>query len=157
MRKRNTLLVVATLAFVVAAGATAARTPVVPVATQARIKLTAPRLAYAPTRMARGFRYVQWLRTPQTVQIRFVNRAGWEIDFVATPQRGSCRTGLEQSFQLDGNKVYWSHTGAEQQAWRCVTRPSGGSVRLVATSPQPSGVFAAVGVGLVVASGKRIG
>ena len=63
---------------------------------------------------------------------------------------------MEKSFQLDGNKVYWSHTGAEQMAWRCVTAPSGKQVRLVASSPQPSTKFADVGLGRVVASGKRI-
>ena len=63
---------------------------------------------------------------------------------------------MEKSFQLDGNKVYWSHTGAEQQAWRCVTGPNGRQVRLVASSPQPPTKFADVGLGRVVASGKRI-
>ena len=62
---------------------------------------------------------------------------------------------MEKSFQLDGNKVYWSHTGAEQMAWRCV-KPSGRQVRLVASSPQPPTKFADVGLGRVVASGKRI-
>ena len=63
---------------------------------------------------------------------------------------------MEKSFQLDGNKVYWSHTGAEQQAWRCVTGRNGQRVRLVASSPQPATKFADVGLGRVVASGKRI-
>lgn len=69
---------------------------------------------------------------------------------------GACRMGMEKSFQLDGNKVYWSHTGAEQQAWRCVTRPDGRQLRLVASSPQPPTLFADVGLGRVVASGKQI-
>jgi len=60
---------------------------------------------------------------------------GWEIRFIVLRTSGSCRTGMEKSFQLDGNKVYWSHTGAEQQAWRCVTGPYGRQVRLVASSP----------------------
>ena len=90
------------------------------------------------------------------MQVVFVNRAGWEIDFIATRQHGSCRAGTERSYQLDGNKVYWSHTGAEQQAWRCVTGALGRTVRLVASSPQPSTRFAAVGLGRVVASGTRI-
>jgi hypothetical protein len=123
---------------------------------QAQIKHRAPLLAYVPTRTAIGFRYAQWLRTTETVQIEFVNKAGFEINFIATRQYGSCRAGMEKSYQLDGNKVYWSHTGAEQQAWRCVTGPLGRQVRLVASSPQPSTKFAAVGLGRVVASGKRI-
>jgi len=87
---------------------------------------------------------------------KFDNKAGWEIRFIALPASGACRTGMEKSFQLDGNKVYWSHTGAEQMAWRCVTSPSGRQLRLVASSPQPPTTFADVGLGRVVASGKRI-
>jgi hypothetical protein len=136
------------------AGATSK--PVVPMAVQAQIVHRSPALAYTPTRMATGFHYVNWQKSPSNVLITFDNKAGWEIRFVALGQTGPCRTGMEKSFQLDGNKVYWSHTGAEQQAWRCVTGPKGRQVRLVASSPQPSTLFADVGLGRVVASGKRI-
>jgi len=117
----------------------------------------APALAYAPTRLPLGFRYTRWQRTPQTVQIAFDNKAGWEITFVALRGSGSCRAGLETSYFIDGNRVYWSHTGAEQQAWRCVTRADGRQVRLVASSPQPPTLFAATGLGRVVASATRLG
>ncbi len=90
------------------------------------------------------------------VEITFGNGAGWEIRFSARTTGGSCRAGMEKSFQLDGNKVYWSGTGTEQTAWRCVTGASGRQVRLVASSPQPATKFADVGLGRVVASGKRI-
>ena len=99
---------------------------------------------------------MSWQKSPSNLEITFDNKAGWEIRFIALPTSGSCRTGMEKSFQLDGNKVYWSHTGAEQMAWRCVTGPSGRQVRLVASSPQPPTKFADVGLGRVVASGKRI-
>ena len=146
----------------VAAAATAVTTaaaasgPVVPRPVQLQIVQRAPALAYAPTRMALGFRYASWLKTPATVRIRFGNKAGWQIRFVAVPLIGSCRTGMEKSFQLDGNKVYWSQTSAEQKAWRCVTGPTGRQIRLVASSPQPPTRFADVGLGRVVASAKRI-
>ena len=97
---------------------------------------------------------MNWQKSPSNLEITFDNKAGWEIRFIALPTSGSCRTGMEKSFQLDGNKVYWSHTGAEQMAWRCVTSPSGRKVRLVASSPQPSTKFADVGLGRVVASGS---
>ncbi len=150
------LLVGSTLALTLVTSSVAAPSPPVPLPVQAQIKHRAPLLAYVPTRTTVGFRYSQWLRTTETVQIEFLNKAGWEINFVATRQYGPCRTGMEKSYQLDGNKVYWSHTGAEQQAWRCVTGALGRQVRLVASSPQPPTKFAAVGLGLVVASGKRI-
>jgi hypothetical protein len=140
----------------VAVTAVAATSPVVPPSVRAQIERQAPGLAYAPTRMARSFRYTSWRRTRRTVQIAFDNKAGWEIRFVVTAQRGSCEAGKEKSFQLDGNKVYWSHTGAEQQAWRCVADLRGREVRLVASSPQPPTLFAAVGLGRVVASAARI-
>ena len=66
---------------------------------------------------------------------RFTNKAGWEITFVSAALRGLCRAG-DQDLQLDGNKVYWSQTADEQQAWRCVRNGRGLRVRLVAASPQ---------------------
>jgi len=148
--------IVSSVVALVAATAVAAASPVVPPSVRAQIKRDVPGLAYAPTRMARGFHYTNWQKTPQTVRIAFANQAGWEIRFVVTAQRGSCAAGKEKSFQLDGNKVYWSHTGAEQQAWRCLSRPYRRQVRLVASSPQPPTLFAAVGLGRVVASAARI-
>jgi len=144
------------LALALASAAGAASGRVVPSSVQAQILHKAPALAYVPTRMALGFHYVSWQKTPANVIETFDSKAGWEIRFIALRQAGACATGMERSFQLDGNKVYWSHTGAEQQAWRCVTGPSGQQVRLVASSPQPSTKFAAVGLGRVAASGKRI-
>ena len=143
-------------ALLAAAAASAATKPVVPRTAQLRILHATPTLAYTPTRMAAGFHYVGWQRSPSNLEVTFDNKAGWEIRFIALRTTGSCRTGMEKSFQLDGNKVYWSHTGAEQMAWRCVTGPDGRQVRLVASSPQPPTRFADVGLGRVVASGKRI-
>lgn len=144
------------LVLATASAAAAARSPVVPLTVQARIARGAPGLAYAPTRMASGFLYLSWRKTPSAVWIRFRNKARWEIGFTASRLTGDCRVGMEKSFQLDGNKVYWSHSGARQQAWRCVPGPNGEPVRLSASSTQPPTRFADVGLGLVVASGKRI-
>jgi hypothetical protein len=157
MRRLTTIGLILCGVLVAAAAAGAApKKPVVSRATQLRVLRTKPALAYVPTRMASGFHYVSWQKSPANMEITFDNKAGWEIRFIALGQAGPCRAGMEKSFQLDGNKVYWSHTGAEQQAWRCVTGPYGRQVRLVASSPQPPTKFAAVGLGLVVASGKRI-
>ncbi len=150
------LLLALTLSLTLATAAGASSRPIVPRPAQLQILRTAPSLAYAPTRMALGFRYTNWQKTPATVRITFASKAGWEIRFVVLRLVGSCRAGMEKSFQLDGNKVYWSHTGAEQQAWRCVSGAHGRQLRLVGSSPQPPTLFANVGLGLVVASGKRI-
>ena len=138
------------------ASATAVGNPVVPAAVQARIAHQAPGLAYVPTRVALGFHYRNWQKTPSTVRIAFENRAGSEITFISSRLTGACRAGVEKSFQLDGNKVYWSHTGVEQRAWRCVSGRDGRRVRLVASSRLPPTRFAAVGLGRVVASGKPV-
>jgi len=156
MRRLATIGMILCGALLAAAAVGAAAKPVVPRATQLRILRAAPALAYVPTRTAAGFHYVSWQKSPSNLEITFDNKAGWEIRFVALRTSGSCRTGMEKSFQLDGNKVYWSHTGAEQMAWRCVTSPSGRQVRLVASSPQPPPLFADVGLGRVAASGKHI-
>jgi hypothetical protein len=137
-----------------AAAAEAASKPIVPPSVQALIRSKSPHLAYAPTRIAPGFRYQSWRSELDTMRIWFRNKAGWQIVFVAAPLRGDCRAGMEKSFQLAGNKVYWSHTDGEQQAWRCVAGPAKQSVRLVAASPEPPTKFADVGLGTVVASGK---
>jgi hypothetical protein len=146
-------MVTAAVALVSAAQAAV---PAVPVATQAQIARARPSLAYTPTRMLIGFRFRSWRTGPAAVYERFTNKAGWEITFVATPLRGTCRAGKVKSFQLDGNKVYWSRTVNEQQAWRCVRNRSGVWVRLVAASPQPPSKLADTGLGRVVASAKRI-
>ena len=156
MRRLITIGLILCGALVAAAAAGASAKPVVPRAIQLRMLHTTPALAYAPTRMALGFHYVSWRTSPSNVEVTFDSKAGWEIRFVALGQTGPCRTGMEKSFQLDGNKVYWSHTRAEQQAWRCVTGPHGRQLRLVASSPQPATLFANVGLGRVAASGKRI-
>ena len=119
---RLLFLPVVTAAVALVSAAQAA-TPVVPVATQARIAKVRPSLAYAPTRMLIGFRFRSWRTGPAAVYERFTNKAGWEITFVAAPLRGTCRAGRSKTFQLDGNKVYWSQTRNEQQAWRCVREP----------------------------------
>jgi hypothetical protein len=156
MRRLTTIGLILSGALVAAAAASAVAKPIVPRPVQLRILRAKPALAYAPTRMALGFRYVRWQQSPANVEISFDNTVGWEIRFIALTTSGSCRTGMEKSFQLDGNKVYWSHTPAEQMAWRCVSGPSGRQVRLVASSPQPRTKFADVGLGRVVALAKRI-
>ena len=150
-----------TLSCLVLAAATAATasaaTPVVPLHSQQALKKKLPALAYVPTRVGFGFRYYKWATTTRpALRIWFRDKAAREITFIATFQSGPCADSKEKTFQLDGNKVYWSHTANEQQAWRCVRTARGGQVRLVASSPQPPTLYADVGLGRVVASARRI-
>ena len=123
---------------------------VVPVPVQRQIEQKAPLVAYAPARLAIGWHYERWTHQG-ALRIFFTNNAGRKIVFAASPFTGNCRSGLAKSFQLAGNKVYWSETSTAQQAWRCVN-----GMKLVVTTSLPPNRFADVGLGRIAASGHRI-
>ena len=123
---------------------------IVPAPVQHQIEQKAPLVAYVPTRLAIGWHYERWTHQG-ALRIVFANKAGREIVFVASRFKGNCRAGMAKSFQLAGNKVYWSHTPNEQQAWRCVN-----GMKLVASTSLPTNRFADVGLGRIAASGHRI-
>ena len=125
--------------------------PIVPVFTQNQIAKRAQAYAYVPARIATGYRYERWTFRGGALRIWLRNVARHEIIFSAAKQHGSCTAGREKTFQMGGNKVYWSQSANEQQAWRCVN-----GVRVVASTTQPPTTFADVGLGRVVASGHRI-
>lgn len=133
-----------------------AATPPVPTFTQHAIVRRAPSYAYVPARVPLGYRYLRWTYRDTVLRIWFRNPAGKEITFIASARHGACTTGREKTFQQAGNKVYWSHTANEQQAWRCVTGPGDRLVQLTAATAQPPTEFADVGLGRVAASAHRI-
>ena len=122
----------------------------IPLPVQHEIVQKAPIVAYIPARGAIGWHYKRWTHAG-ALRIYFSNKAGKEIVFVAAPFKGNCRAGMEKSFQLAGNKVYWSQTATGQQAWRCVN-----GMKLAATTSLPPNRFADVGLGRMAASGHRI-
>jgi hypothetical protein len=154
------LLVVGSVVAALVVPVAAATLVPVPLVVQRAIKQRTSVVGYVPARVPFGFRYARWsyAAKPQPVtRIWFRRRlkpASWQITFVASKQAGSCPRG-EKSYQVDGNKVWWSHTRNEQQAWRCVAGPKG-SVRLTAATPLPPTVFAAVGLAQVAAAGHRL-
>jgi len=151
----RTAFLAVTLAVVLTATANAAA-PVVPVHSQLALKKKLPSLAYVPTRVGSGFRYYKWATTTRpTLRIWFRDKAAREITFIATFQAGACAAGKEKTFQLDGNKVYWSHTANEQQAWRCLVR-NRRTVRLTVATSIPPTKFADVGIGRIAASGRHV-
>ena len=124
----------------------------VPAPVQHQIAQKAPLVAYAPARLAVGWRYSTWSTGEfGALHIVFTNKAGRKIEFVAARFKGNCRAGMTKSFQLAGNKVYWSQTATGQQAWRCVN-----GMKLAATTSLPPNRFADVGLGRMAASGHRI-
>ena len=130
----------------------------VPLRSQHAIKQRTKLYAYVPARVPVGFRYYRWSFTPKppALRIAFRNKAGWEIVFSASPGAACAGAGKEKSFQLDGNKVYWSHTAAEQQAWRCVVGPNRALIRLTATTTVPPTKFSDSGLGQVAAAGHYV-
>jgi hypothetical protein len=156
---RLPLLVGAVIAGLLVPVAAAALVPVPP-ALQRAIKKRTNTLSYVPARVPFGFRYVRWSYSAGSrpvLRIWFHRRgkpAAWQVTFIASKQAGSCPRG-EKSYQVDGNKVWWSHTRNEQQAWRCVAGPRG-LVRLTAATPLAPTAFAAVGLAQVAAAGHRI-
>ena len=103
-----------------------------------------------PARLGIGWHYERWTHQG-ALRIYFSNKVRREIVFVASPFKGNCRAGMTKSFQLDGNKVHWSQTTTERQAWRCVN-----GMKLAATTSLPPNRFADVGLGRMAASGHRI-
>jgi len=137
--------------------ATAAAAPV-PLHAQQAIKQRTTLYAYVPARVPLGFRYYRWSFTPKPAALRiaFRNKAGWEISFVASAQAACAGAGKEKSFQLDGNKVYWSQTAVAQQAWRCVVGRNHALIRLTASTIVPPAKFSDSGLGQVAAAGHYL-
>jgi hypothetical protein len=110
---------------------------------------------FMPTRMLIGYRLAGWSIRDGILRMRFRNNAGRTVNWTVAPTKGVCRAGMQKSFQLAGNKVWWAQGGGNQRAWRCVVGPGGRPLRLTAWSVTPPRRLADVGLGSVVASGKR--
>ena len=134
-----------------------------PAAVEHQIAARAGLESYTPARMLTGWHYVRWQYVPGELRIWFTNRSNvaGEVRRDAAAHRATAPRGKQKTFQLAGNKVYWSQVTDPtveyvQQAWRCVKHPSGRWVRLVASSQVPPTKLADVGLGRVVASGRLV-
>jgi hypothetical protein len=148
MRLAAVLFVALALPAAAAAGLPRGR-PVPPAQAAAIAKRAGP-LALLPKRMVLGFRYQSWSSRPGLLTVRFVHAGGWTIVYTARPFRGSCASGAEKSFQLDGNKAWWAPSAAGQQGWRCI-----GAVKVTAFTTRPPTRFADSALGQVVAAAGR--
>ncbi len=110
---------------------------------------------FLPPKMLSGFTYYGWWDKGGIVRVQFSNRAGWMVEWRVQPMTGTCDDGKQQSFQLDGNKVWWAQQGGEQVAWRCVFDLAGKPLRLAAATSTPPSKLGASGLGVVTASAKR--
>ena len=140
-------------ALALAAGAAAAATSPVPSLVQSRIAERAPRLAYVPARGAIPYRYRNWKLERGALRIWFANRRepGKLVVFEARVFHGTCRTGMQKSFQMAGVKTWYRYDGARQQAWRCVH-----GTKLTAWTTIGLRKFGGAGLARIAASGHRI-
>ena len=122
----------------------------VPVPVQHQIAAKAPLVAYVPSRLAPGWRFVRWTHAGP-LRISFADKAGREIVLEAAGFSGNCRAGMAKSFQMAGVKVYWGQGSVEQQAWRCIN-----GMKLVGSTSLAPDRFADVGLARLVASGHRL-
>ena len=109
---------------------------------------------YLPTRVL-GFSYAGWSDRGGVLRVEFRGKGGVTFEWRVLPMAGNCDTGKQQSFQLDGNKVWWAQNATEQFAWRCAFDQTGKEVRLEAASTAPKNKLAPAGLGIVAASAKR--
>ena len=111
---------------------------------------------YLPTRMLSGFKYTSWTYKSGVLRIDFRNKAGWDLQWRVGPMSAhSCAAGMQQSFQLNGDKVWWAQNAKNQFAWRCVFGLDGEPLRLEAASSISPAKLGASGLGVVAASAKR--
>jgi len=146
------LVPVALLAFAAPAAAAVVR----PIPRPALLAIDAKMIGrnYLPTRVT-GFAYTRWSLKGSVLRVDFRSKAGIVVEWRVQPMTGSCDAGMQKSYQLSGNKVWWAQSATEQYAWRCVFDQRGQPLRLVAASTAPTTKLAAVGLGAVVASAKR--
>ena len=137
--------------------ASAAKTSLVPPFVQNLIAKRSPQLAYVPTRIAApSFKYAGFKASTTMVSETFAQTPKRKIVFTAIPYSAPCADGKQKSFQLSGNKVYWSQLDNTQMAWRCVTGSAGRQLRLAASSTLGLTEFADVGLGTIVASARLV-
>src|SRR5262245_47748152 len=114
MSMRKAVLAVTLAALMLPTHAAAAGRPV-PNAVVLAVDRKAPVANYMPTRMLPGFTFRNWSSRNGTLRMTFRNRRGWTIVWTVAPMAGTCRAGMQKSFQLGGNKVWWAQEGGAQR------------------------------------------
>jgi hypothetical protein len=155
MRLAVAATALALAAFATGSVAAATAKPVVPPFVQKLVRAKAGALAYVPTRVPFGYRYVgyRWRDRAVTIKVadrRFPLDGRHSLAFTARRFAGtlaSCGAGRQKTLQMGGNKVYWDG----ETAWRCLRATDGRLVRIAASGPN----LPDVALGRVVASGKR--
>ena len=162
-------MLVATVALPLsAAGAVTPAWSYVPASQRAALAVRLGGSLYLPGRTPLFYRYRSGARVAGGVlTVRFIDRVRvrkglwrwtgksflWQVR--PLPAGADCRAwgGAEKTFQLAGNKVYWSAAGGTGEAWRCVVDARGRGRVLVALD---GGALPDVALGVVAASGLDV-
>lgn len=151
------LAVAAAVAGTLAAGAAAASTPPVPLATQVQIRKAAPAVAFVPTRLPSHYRFRAFSasRSTGTLALRFADPryAGRSHRLLFSARRFAaplerCSDGGQKTLQMDGNRVY----ADVDVVWRCQRTPAGIVVKITVSGDS----LPDVALGRVAASAKRL-
>jgi hypothetical protein len=139
----------------------------VPPATRAKLAAAASGSLYLPARVPLFYRYRSGARLANgNVTVPFTNRVrvrqgvwrwtnesfNWTVQRLGSGKPCASWATPTRSFQLSGNKVYWSSSLNGGTAWRCATNAHGQSYVMGAAG----GKLSDVGLGLVVASGLDV-
>jgi hypothetical protein len=132
----------------------------VPPYIQHLLELKAGALAYAPTRGPFGYRYQSytWNAATKQLTVRLHDRhyklsnanrgLAVRVQWSGRPL-ARCGEGNEQSYQVDGNRVFSS---GGDVAWRCVRGSNGHSVKIVAAGKS----LPASALAIVASSVRRV-
>ena len=123
----------------------------VPVAVQHQIVAEAPKVAYAPTRLAPGWRYARMLSDGSMLELVFRGGPGHEIDYFVLRTRGACSAGAIGSLHSSGATVYYARTVTQQSAWICV-----GALKLIGTTLLPPNRLSYLVLARLVTSSRHL-
>lgn len=92
-----------------------------------------PQVAYVPTRLPAGYHFEAFQDYPSKGFDLYFGTTQPTLGFHAQPEPCSAMGPAVKSFRVNGFRVYWSATYADQQAWRCLRH---GRTRIVLSSSQ---------------------
>jgi hypothetical protein len=165
------IVAAAVVAGVTGVAATASFTPAwsyVPVGLRAKLAAESGGVLYLPARTPLFYRYRSGAKVSGGIlSATFTNRLRvrkglwrwtkqtflWQVRPLASAVSCPDWAGSQRTFQVDGNKVYWSTAATGDLTWRCVTDRRGKRHVLVATQ---GGKLPGVGLATVVASGLDV-
>jgi hypothetical protein len=133
-------------------------TTVVPLPVQRLLKMRAPKAAYVPTRLPRGFRYDHYEnlgRSGFDLYFRCCGMTPIGFDALRIRPTDACNQGTAvKVFRIDGVLVAWNSGHNDEMAWHCIRR---GRTRVLITVSTSSDWRTPRQLARMVASARPIG